>query len=252
MTVLKTVPGFTYFKSNNMMSSLKDQAGKFSQILENNQGCMIKPNPKIFGFFVYWHCVNQLSTIVLYFPYLVLTLALILVLLERILTRYMWTGQRIEKFYDLLVKDVIDSGDIDKVDTKENRQKCRQVHYDFKGSWFYCKAYITQLTVKVSICLGVIGWSFFDQCNGMRSNFQTTLTCQVFDYTHQCSIPSNGINMVIFDIVNLVLFTIFIVAVFNLYWHLRFIRKTNHFQNSDSVQFTLKQKVIFCHPAAVA
>ena len=36
--------------------------------------------------------------------------------------------------------------------------------------------------------------------------------------------------MVIFDIVNLVLFTIFIVAVFNLYWHLRFIRKTNHFQ----------------------
>ena len=149
-------------------------------------------------------------------------------------------------FYDLLVKDVIDSGDIDKVDTKENRQKCRQIHYDFKGSWFYCKAYITQLTVKVSICLGVICWSLYGQCNGneLRSSFHTTFSCNVFDYTHQCSIPSNGVNMVIFDIVNVVLFIILIVAVFNLNWHLKFIRKASYdFPQNDAVQSGFMHKV---------
>jgi heme/copper-type cytochrome/quinol oxidase subunit 2 len=138
----------------------------------------------------------------------------------------MWTGQRIEKFYDLLVKDVIASGDIEKVDTKENRQRCRQIHYDFKGSWFYCKAYITQTAVKLVICVAVLAWSLFNQCNQLRESFHTTFECRVFDYTHECSIPSNGMNMVIFDMCNIVLFMILIVASCNLYWHLRFKRST--------------------------
>ena len=44
-----------------------------------------------------------------------------------LLCRYLWTGQRIEKFYELLVKEVLNSGDIEKVDNKENKQKCQQV-----------------------------------------------------------------------------------------------------------------------------
>lgn len=36
--------------------------------------------------------------------------------------RFLWTGQRIETFYTLLVKDVLSSGDVDVVDTKDNRQ----------------------------------------------------------------------------------------------------------------------------------
>ena len=134
----------------------------------------------------------------------------------------MWTGQRIEKFYNLLVKDVMATGDINEVDTKENRQKCRQIHYDFKGSWFYNKAYITQLLVKLLICLGVISWSCYGQCNKLRDSFHTTFQCRVFDYVHECSIPPNGMNMVIFDIVNIVLLMIVTVAGFNLNWHLRF------------------------------
>ena len=73
--------------------------------------------------------------------------------------RYLWTGQRIEKFYDLLVKDVVTSGSIEAVDTKENRQRCRQIHYDFKNSWFYSKAYTAQTLVKLVICIAVISSS---------------------------------------------------------------------------------------------
>lgn len=213
----------------------------------NYNGCLVKPPPGLFGFHVYWACVNQLGAIALYFPYLVLTLALVLVLLERILTRYMWTGQRIEKFYNLLVKEVIASGDIDKVDTKENRQKCRQIHYDFKGSWFCCKAYITQTAVKLVICLSVLLWSLADQCNELRESFNTKRNCQVLDYAHSCDIPSNAMNMVIFDMVNFVLFVIFIVAAFNLSWHLRFKTMKGYpaKKNDDNIKHGLiKSKLI--------
>ena len=45
-------------------------------------------NPRLFPFHVYWHTVNRLSVTVLYFPYLIFGLALLLVLLERLLTRF--------------------------------------------------------------------------------------------------------------------------------------------------------------------
>ena len=222
MTEIKSDNGFNYFKSPKYIASLQDIESKFDSYQQNYYGCHVKTNPRLFPFHVYWNCVNNLSPIMLYFPYLVFTMALILVLLERILTRYLWTGQRIEKFYDLLVKEVLTSGDIEQVDTKENRQECRQIHYDFKNSWFYSKAYISQTIVKLVICLTVVTWSLFDQCNQLRESFLPTFECRVFDYTHECTIPSNAMNLVIFDIVNIVLVLILVVAGFNLNWHLRF------------------------------
>ncbi len=236
MSELKSYGHFTYFKSTKFLRSLQEIVERHDGKIEQNyDGCWIKANPKLFGFFVYWACVDRLSPIALYFPYLVLTLAFVLVLLERILTRYMWTGQRIDKFYNLLVKEVMSAGDIDQVDTKENRQKCRQIQYDFKGSWFYSKAYIGQTALKLFICLTVITWSLFDQCNQLRESFHTSFQCRIFDYTHECAIPSNGMNLAIFDLVNLVLLMIFLVAAFSFNWHLRFKRIQNDSKcNQDS------------------
>ena len=56
-------------------------------------------NPRLFPFHVYWHTVNKLSVTVLYFPYLIFGLALLLVLLERLLTRF--------NVYFLIVKDEV-------------------------------------------------------------------------------------------------------------------------------------------------
>ena len=74
----------------------------------NFRGCRIKTNPRLFGFYVYWSCVNRLSVLALYFPYLVLTLALILVLLERMLTRLVdkSINEEIELYFDMCI-DVV-------------------------------------------------------------------------------------------------------------------------------------------------
>ena len=168
--------------------------------------------------------------------------------------RYLWTGQRIEKFYDLLVKDVVTSGSIEAVDTKENRQRCRQIHYDFKGSSIYSKAYTVQTIVKLIICLGIIMWSIFNQCHSLRKDFANKLQCKVFDYVHECAIPSNGLNLVIFDMVNLVLFVILVVVAYNLNYHLKFkqpknIQKIEYQQNNLNIVWVMVSKVYIyiCH-----
>ncbi len=74
---------------------------------------------------------------------------------------------------------MLSSGDIEKVDTKENKQKCQQVLYDFKHSWFYCRAYIMQTYIKLAICGVVLGWSLLDQCHLLRESFKTEFECKV-------------------------------------------------------------------------
>lgn len=159
----------------------------------------------------------------------------------------MWTGQRIEKFYDILVKDVLANGDIEELDTKENRQRCRQIHYDFKGSSIYSKAYTVQTIIKLMICLGIIMWSIFNQCHSLRKDFANKLQCKVFDYVHECAIPSNGLNLVIFDMVNLVLFVILVVVAYNLNYHLKFkqpkyIQKNEYQQNNLNLVWVMVRK----------
>ena len=65
---------------------------------------------------------------------------------------------------------------------------------------------ILVILMKVIICAIIIGWSIAGQCmHRLRDSFHTTWDCTVFEYVHECSIPSNGLNMVIFDMVNVVL-----------------------------------------------
>ena len=54
-----------------------------------------------------------------------------------------------EKLYSLLVKQCLEQGDIGVIDTKENRRRCQEILWDFKGSSFYCRAYVTQTALKV-------------------------------------------------------------------------------------------------------
>lgn len=191
---------------------------------KNAKGCYVKKNPRLFPFHIYWHCVNQLSWLVLYFPYLIFGLALLMVLLERLLTRYFWTGQRIERFYSLLVKDAVKDGvSWDSLYSRESRLACQQVLYDFRGSSLYYQAYIFQTIGKFVVALMVTCWSLAKQCNRLRDSYRTNHHSSLQGYWHQCTIPANGLNLVIFDIVNSVLVMIMISSLFTLIWYIRIL-----------------------------
>ena len=103
------------------------------------------------------------------------------------------------------------------------RQKSRQILYDFKGTGFYLKFYVLQTTIKIIVCSIVFGFCVFHMCMyNLRESFKITFDCKVFDYVHGCTIPSNGLNMIIFDIVCVVLALIIILGIYNVYWHWQF------------------------------
>ncbi len=68
---------------------------------------------------------------------------------------------------------------------------------------------------------------------------------------HECSIPSNGMNLAIFDLCNIVLFLVVAVATFNMAWHFRFKRNyvstfsdNNDWHEADKTgDFTRKLKL---------
>ncbi|XP_059089762.1 uncharacterized protein LOC131885667 isoform X3 [Tigriopus californicus] len=157
------------------------KAAKAKEHTTNFNNCLLKMNPRAFPFHLYYACVNQLDALALYFPYLVLTLALFLVILERLCTRYLWTGRRIEKFYELLVKDIIEEGGSKAMNSLEQRQKCQQIIYDFMNSSFLCGSYIVQTTIKVLVCLSVLIWSIMGMCHSLRESFKTDFNCEVRD-----------------------------------------------------------------------
>lgn len=203
------------------------KAAKAKEHTINFNDCLLKLNPRAFPFHLYYGCVNQLDALALYFPYLVLTLALFLVILERLCTRYFWTGRRIEKFYELLVKDIIEEGGSKSINSLEQRQKCQQITYDFMNSSFLCGCYIAQTSIKVLVCLSVLIWSIMGMCHSLRESFKTDFDCEQFDYMHACSITSNGMNIVLFDLCNIVVALILLDGIFNVLWHYRFFCSTN-------------------------
>ena len=52
-----------HFKSDTYAEYAIEKTINFEKPQKNFLGCDIKPNPKLFGFYVYWACVNQKSTL---------------------------------------------------------------------------------------------------------------------------------------------------------------------------------------------
>ena len=84
-----------------------------------------------------------------------------------------------------------------------------------------------QTVLKLMVGLTVLLWSLFYQCSSLRQNFRTDWTCQVLDYSHSCSIPSNKMNMFVFDLCNVTLCLIVVMAIFSLVWHVRFYARAS-------------------------
>ena len=70
-------------------------------------------------------------------------------------------------------------------------------------------------------------------CNDLHKSFRTNFQCDIMDYCHECALPSNGMNVLVYNCVNVTLFCIFIVACCNFGWHLRF-KSTKMFEISMS------------------
>ena len=65
---------------------------------------------------------------------------------------------------------------------------------------------------------------------------------------YECAIPSNTMNLALFDLCNVVLFIVVLVAAFNMAWHIRFYRTYNNISTTDTslkvIYFTYSVRVL--------
>ena len=107
------------------------------------------------------------------------------------------------------------------------KQAFKQVHRvqqnDFKEAGIFLKSYVFQIAFKLIFCTIVVLKLVINMTkDNLRNSFLMNWNCKIFGYTYGCSIPSNGLNMIIFDIVNVVLGFITIFGIYNIYWHWQF------------------------------
>ena len=162
-----------------------------------NQTNGVREDPKFNAWFIKKFCTmtGAVDPFMLYFPYFLLIVALILVFIERVFLKIFKAGSKLDKFYSLLVREnVLDAkpkmleGGLDAVDHGKEAVEIRQ---SFKGSNGYFLSYVLRTVMEVvvaSILLVYMIWrgipilstgevvvcdvhGFFYECAGQPADF---------------------------------------------------------------------------------
>ena len=122
-----------------------------------NQTNSVREDPAFDAGFIKKFCTmtGAVDPFMLYFPYFLLIVALILVCIERFFLKIFKAGSKLDKFYSLLVREnVLDAkskmseGVVDAVDHGKEAVKIRQ---SFKGSNGYFLSYVLRTVMEVAV-----------------------------------------------------------------------------------------------------
>jgi len=153
----------------------------------------IRDDPKFSAWWVKKYCTlnGTVKHFMLYFPYLLLIVALVLVLIERFFLRMFKAGLKMERFYKLLVRENIlvkdDGGNITEVaeDFTDGGREAIEVRQSFRKSSTYFMSYLIRTILEIIIAGGLIAWM---SVKGFPEiEHQSTIHCNVHSYWFECS-----------------------------------------------------------------
>merc|ERR1712142_984362 len=181
---------------------IKDHCGEYT----NDQD-----DPKLNMLFVRRNCaLEELSPIIRYFPYFLLIIATMLVMMDRPFVKILFKSFNMDEMFKLLVVDDPFSKDFDK--TKEVREL---KHVMTAGGTNYFLSYLTRTLVSLvvsSVPLIIFGlvWSEFDS---------DILLCQVHkQYWYECAGHPVMLYKIVMILVMALLGLYFLLNVYNLAW----------------------------------
>jgi len=137
---------------------VKDYCGGNTTMDFTNEG---KESPGFNNWWVKKFCTynGSVDPFLLFFPYFLLLIALILFALERIFLKTFQAGNKLEKFYSLLVKEkVLGSPDPEECashDVIDGGVEAIELRYSFKHSESYFWSYLSRTVIETA-CAGVL------------------------------------------------------------------------------------------------
>ena len=133
--------------------------------------------------------MTAVDEFILYFPYILLSMALVIVLIERVFIRIFKAGHKLESFYELVVKDILDDEDEDNEKNKEAEQSNAKTTVELTQSFsdganFYY-SYLLRTSLEILTALYLFQWLLF---HGIPSLSKDQLIyCDVHGYQYECA-----------------------------------------------------------------
>lgn len=123
--------------------------------------------------------MTAVDQFILYFPYILLLLALVIVMVERVFGRIFKSGMKLSMFYNLLVKEAIQSADgkvgsgdsgesaankalqigsISDLSDLENSRTAIEVSKTFQENSYYMFSYVMRMILQLLISFCLFAW----------------------------------------------------------------------------------------------
>jgi len=150
------------------------------------------PDPKFNAWWVKKYCTmnGSVEPFMLYFPYFLLFIALILWMVERVFLKIFQAGLKLETFYSFLVSENILSKGSQKdpavvIDVTDGGREALELKQSFKGNSNYFVSYIVRTTLEILIAMLLLA---FICIYGLPViEHQDTIYCDVHNYWFECS-----------------------------------------------------------------
>jgi hypothetical protein len=124
----------------------------------------------------------------LYFPYFLLIIAMLLVFIERVFLKAFKAGSKLDKFYSLLVKEKVlkvESGNACEVGDTVDGREAVEIRESFKGSTSYFLAYLLRTCCELLVAGALLFYMIWRGVPILEHS--NTVICDVHDYYYECS-----------------------------------------------------------------
>lgn len=160
---------------------------------------------------------GSVDSFLLYFPYILLLIALVLVLIEKIFLALFKTNQKLEKFYKLLVQQNIveqGSGGRGEAETRLALQVEESFHNSEEN---YFASYLIRTCLELAISILLLAWILFSGVPVIFSDVDI-IPCQINSYLFLCSGHPQEFYKFILSLA-IAFISLYIIAnIYNLFW----------------------------------
>ena len=177
------------------------------------------------GFNAWWvkkYCtMTAVDGFILYFPYILLVMALVMVLIERGFVRAFNTGLKLDTFYNLLVKEEPNKeGEVKKdvdenIDTEDTRGAI-EVSHSFMSSSNYFLSYIVRTISEFVVAAALLIWLIVKGLPSIqRDEF---ILCDVYEYFYECAGHPQQFYMYTLFVAIVILIMFLLSNIYSLLW----------------------------------
>jgi len=200
---------------NYCQPSVPQQCGNFT-----NE----KEDPKFNAWWVKKYCTynGSVDGFLLYFPYIVLMIALLLFALEKLFQKVFNAGDKLEKFYSLLVKEKVFK---DKEDEEASNVGCDatdggveavELRYSFKHSASYFWSYLSRTMIELLVSIFLMTYMII---KGLpKLDHSEDIICDAHGFKYECH--GNPTSFYIYSLyVTIAITAIYILCnIYNVLW----------------------------------